>query len=250
MIELFGREGRTRLLPLFAGRQDALLLSGLQGHMGQAWLSDSGKSALVMMFGFIFLGGEPDGAFLREAAPLFPTGFLTFSGSAEWREEAKRIGALGEMIRYDMETPERFDTEKLRRLAVPPKGYTIVRVDSPELYEKCLRAEGDLPDVVRNYPDFAFFAAHAMAFAAFREGQVVAGCGTYAHADGQLEAEIDTHPLHRRRGLALCCGANFLLACVEKRLRPHWDAMTEISAVLAGRLGFLSPRPYPVVYRE
>lgn len=250
MIELLEREGRARLLPLFEGRQDALLLSGLQGHMGRAWLSDSEKSALVMMFGFIFLGGEPDGAFLREAVPFFSAGFLTFSGSAEWRETAKRIGASGEMIRYDMETPERFDTEKLRRLAVPPKGYAVVQVNSAELYEKCLHAEGDLPDVVRNYPDFASFSAHALAFAAFREGQVVAGCGTYAHADGQIEVEIDTHPLHRRRGLALCCGANFLLTCAEKGLRPHWDAMTEISASLAGKLGFLFPRPYPVVYRE
>lgn len=250
MIELIGREERKRLFPLFPNAREALLRSGLEGHMGRAWLSDSEKSALVMMFGFIFLGGEPDGTLLRQAGKCFPDGFLTFSGAEDWLTEAKNWGAAGEMTRFDMETPERFDTQMLKRLAVPPKGYRVVPVDDPELFERCLNAPGDLPDVVRNYPDYASFSAHALAFVALCHGQVVAGCGTYAHADGQAEVEIDTHPAHRRRGLALCCGANYLLRCAEKGLRPHWDAMTEISASLAGKLGFLAPRPYPVVFRE
>ena len=55
----------------------------------------------------------------------------------------------------------------------------------------------------------------------------------------------------RHRGWTLsCCAAAFLLQCVRRGLRPHWDAMTPISRDLALKLGFVRPLPYPVVCRE
>lgn len=252
MTELFTRAERARLAPFFPSGQGALLLSGLQGHMGRAFLSASGRSALVIVSGFVFLGGEPDEMFLRQAAGAgcFPAGFLTFSGREAWLDTAACVGAVGRMTRYAMATPARFDIQKLNALSVPPEGYTVLPVDDAERYALCLRAEGDIRDIVGNYPDASAFLRHALAFFVLKDSQVVAGCGTYAHADGWLEVEIDTHPMHRRRGLALCCGARFLLACQERGLRPHWDAMTEVSAALAAKLGFSTARPYPVAFRE
>ena len=246
---LTGRAARLALLPLFPGARDALLLSGLQGHLGQALLSADEQSALVLVGGFAFLGGPPQPALIRAAMDAQPSGFLTFSGSPDWLSLAKTLGAGKEMTRFDLETPARFDQDRLRRLARPPAGFRLQRVDTPALYEAC-RMAGGIGDIVNNYTDYTAFSRHGLAIAALKGDAIAAGCGAYAHADGQLEVEIDTAVPYRRQGLATACGAAFVLACLEKGLRPHWDAMTPVSAALAAKLGFLHPRPYPVVCRE
>ena len=246
---LTGRDARRALLPLFPGPRDALLLSGLQGHLGQALLSAEGESALVLVGGFAFLGGAPHPALIYAATDARPSGFLTFSGSPDWLSLARALGAGREMTRFNLETPERFDEARLRLLARPPAGFRLQRVDTPALYEAC-RMAGGIGDIVNNYADYAAFSRHGLAIAALRGDEIAAGCGAYAHADGQLEVEIDTAVAYRRQGLATACGAAFVLACLEKGLRPHWDAMTPVSAALAARLGFLHPRPYPVICRE
>ena len=248
MIELFDREGRAALLPFYLNTKDTLLLSGLQGHLGRAFLSDQKKSSLVIVQGFIFLGGEPDEAFFRQAMACDPGWFLTFSGSKEWLAVAAAWGANIAMTRYDIENPAAFDREKLQKMALPPSGFEIRRADE-KLYRQCL----SLPwgnDVVSAYQDYDDFLAHGSAVFALEGDRIVAGCGAYAHADGQWEIEIDTHPDYRRRGLAAACGAAFLLLCMEKGITPHWDAMTPISLSLAKKLGFGKAHPYLVVCRE
>ena len=248
MIELLGREGRAALLPFYQNTKDTLLLSGLQGHLGRAFLSDQQKSCLVIVQGFIFLGGEPDEAFFCQAMACAPKYFLTFSGSKEWLAVAVAWGANVAMTRYDIENPPAFDQNKLRALAAPPSGFVIHRADE-KLYRQCLSLSW-CNDVVSAYGDYDDFRARGGAVFALDGDQIVAGCGAYAHADGQWEIEIDTHPDYRRRGLGTACGAAFLLLCLEKGIAPHWDAMTPISLSLAGKLGFGKAHPYLVVCRE
>lgn len=248
MNELFTRAERTALSPLYPFARDALLLSGLQGHLGRAFLSDHGQSALVLVQGFIFLGGKADEKFFHQVSGILPACFLTFSGDEAWRNIAKSWGANTEMTRYSLETPNHFDDEMLRRLAVPPPGYTLMPADE-SLYHQCLQERWS-EDLVASYQDYAAFDRHALAILALRDGRLAAGCGVYAHTDSMWEIEIDTHPDFRRQGLAAACGAKFLLECQKRGMQPHWDAMTNISAALAQKLGFQNPRPYQVVCRE
>lgn len=239
---------RAGLSSFYPNAQSALLLSGLQGHMGWAFQSDSGRSALVVVQDFIFLAGEADAAFLREASSAFSQRFLTFSGSEAWLEVAKQWGAALPMTRYDMETPAHFDQTRLRALARPPEGYALVPVDET-LYDACRREEWSA-DLVSAFSTAQAFCQRGLAIVALKAGRPVAGCGAYAYADGLLEIEIDTHPAFRRQGLATACGASFLLACLERGLVPHWDAMTAVSRALAQKLGFGAAHPYGVVCRE
>lgn len=248
MNELFTRAERAELFRFYPDGKDALLLSGLQGHLGRAFRSDSGRSALVMVRDFIFLAGEADAAFLRETEKAFSKRFLTFRGSAAWLETARQWGATLPMTRYDMETPAHFDKNRLRALAQPPTGFSLVPVDEA-LYATCL-SENWSSDLVGAYPNAQDFVQRGLAIVALQSGRPVAGCGAYAYADGLMEVEIDTHPDFRRRGLATACGAAFLLGCLERGLVPHWDAMTKISLALSRKLGFGAARPYAVVCRE
>lgn len=248
MIECMNREERLALLPLYQNTKDTLLLSGLQGHLGRAFLSDDGQSALLLVQGFIFLAGKADEAFFREAMECDPGCFLTFSGSDDWLSIAASWGADIAMTRYSLDTPAEFDREKLEKLAVPPEGFELKAADEA-LYHACLK-EDWCNDCVSAFPDYNDFARDGFAVMALYEGKIAAACGTYAFSDGQWEIEIDTHSDFRRRGLAAACGAAFILHCLERKMAPHWDAMTPISLALAQKLGFENPRPYRVVCRE
>lgn len=248
MIELTNRKQREALLPFYPHTQDTLLLSGLQGHLGRAFLSDDGRAALVVVGGFVFLGGAVDTAFLQAVIAKLPTGFLTFAGSREWLSAASDAGATLSMTRYAMETPVSFDRERLEQLALAPKGFSIRPADEA-LYRQCLSLPWCM-DVVGAYSSYSAFEEHGFAVFALAGEKIVAGCGVYAHADGQLEIEIDTHPDHRRKGLATACAARFLLCCLHRKITPHWDAMTPISRSLAQKLGFAAAHPYSVVCRE
>ena len=71
-----------------------------------------------------------------------------------------------------------------------------------------------------------------------------AGASSYTIYDGGIEIEIDTRPDQRRQGLALACGAQLILTCLERRLFPNWDAHDLRSAALAEKLGYRMDHPY------
>ena len=248
MNERVTREERGELKRFFPGTRDTLLLSALEGYTGKAFENSAKTAALVVSRGFVFLGGKAQERFFREAAACFPDCFLTFHGSRAWLQIARAWGAGVAMTRFAMETPEKFDEALLSRLAVPPAGYEV-RVGDAEAYGQCLAAAWS-EDLASCYGDAQAFAADALMIGAFRDGALAAGCGVYARTADSVEIEIDTRPDCRRQGLAACCAAAFLLQCVRRGLRPHWDAMTPISRDLALKLGFVRPLPYPVVCRE
>jgi predicted GNAT family acetyltransferase len=74
----------------------------------------------------------------------------------------------------------------------------------------------------------------------------VAGCSSYTLANNKLEIEIDTHPDHRRKGLARAVAAALILYCLDAGIEPCWDAHNPESAALAEQLGFTDPTPYEV----
>lgn len=248
MTERRTRAEKERLKRFFPGMRDPLLLSALEGEGGRAFESREGTSALVISRGFIYLGGQAREGFFRQAEPEFPPCFLTFCGSPAWLHVARRFGADVPMTRFRLERPEAFDREALCRLAQPPAGYTLKTGDEAT-WAHCMR-EGWSEDLASLYPDAAAFARDGLMIAAYAGDALAAGCGAYARTDRDVEIEIGTHAAHRRRGLARCCAARFLLQCEEKGLHPHWDAMTKISRDLALQVGFVGPRAYRVVCRE
>lgn len=249
MNEKIGRPEREPLRRFFLGLEaDTLLISALEGRTGWAFESRDGSAAMVYSRGFVFLGGQAREGFFRRAAERLPGEFLTFSGSPAWLRIAARWGADIPMTRYRLASPRHFDRDKLRHLAAPPAGFSLMAGDA-DTYRAC-RAEKWSEDLVKWYPDGEAMAREGLMTAACRDGVPVAGCGVYARTDTGVEIEIDTREDMRRLGLARCCAAAFLLRCEERGLTPHWDAMTSISRDLALQLGFADPVPYRVVCRE
>ena len=76
------------------------------------------------------------------------------------------------------------------------------------------------------------------------DGQVVGVMGCYAVYRDGVEAQVDTHCDHRRRGIAHTMGVRFLAEAGRRSRVVHWDAMNAASASLAERLGFTPDRSY------
>ena len=57
--------------------------------------------------------------------------------------------------------------------------------------------------------------------------------------------EVDTHPAHRRKGLATACGAALIITCLDRGLYPSWDAQNLWSVALAEKLGYRFDHEYP-----
>jgi len=239
---------RKALRAFYRGGADVLLNAALEGRCGRCFISGDGASVLTVSRGFVFPAGQAREGFFREAAKELPPGFLTFSGTPAWRQIIFRWGARTRMTRRDMANPPAFDEAHLSALSALPAGFEM-RLGGENDYAQCLSRPWS-EDLCSFYPDASAFAADGLMAGAYRDGQLVSGCGAYARTKDAVEIEIDTDPAFRRRGLALACAARFLLLCRERGLRPHWDAMTPQSARLARKLGFLPGRAYPVVCRE
>lgn len=234
--------------PLFAGWESGILRACLQGVMGAIYAPAGERgSALASLGDFTFLAGVPrwdlaaflPPAFRGEARILVPCG-------EGWDRCIQTVwGARARpFTRYATKAdPAGFDRAHLARVAggLGP-GDVLLPIDGA-LYAQCL-ANSWSRDLVSPFPTAAAYARLGLGMAVVRQGTVVAGASTYARYRAGIEIEVDTRPDCRRQGLAAAASAALILRCLDRGLRPHWDAHTTLSLALAEKLGYRLERGY------
>ena len=248
------KEKLACLEPLFAGWEETLVWSVVQGCMGKAWADslERPRAALLWVGDFLFLGGDAEAPVARALAGFLPRELangvaLAVPQNESWLrllEEAH--GKRGKPItRYAIrKEPGVFDPGKLRaNLEKLPQGFTLEPIDE-RLYHAFLELDW-ARDFCAQFGSWEEYAAHGCGFVAIKDGQVVAGASSYTWYRGGIEIEIDTKAEYRRQGLALCCASALLLHCLERGLYPSWDAATPISVALAEKLGYHFSHAYP-----
>ena len=138
---------------------------------------------------------------------------------AAWGQQARRCA------RYAFhKTAEGFDPAALARFAAAlPPGYGL-RPMGREEYRQALASGWGARDLCAQFADERDYCRRGLGVAVLQEGRLVAGASSYTVYRGGIEIEIDTHPDHRRRGLARACGAALMLECLKRGLYPSWDA--------------------------
>lgn len=248
------KEKLACLEPLFAGWEETLVWSVVQGCMGKAWADslERPRAALLWVGDFLFLGGDAEAPVARALAGFLPRELangvaLAVPQNESWLrllEEAH--GKRGKPItRYAIrKEPGVFDPGKLRaNLEKLPQGFTLEPIDEG-LYHALLELDW-ARDFCAQFGSWEEYAAHGCGFVAIKDGQVAAGASSYTWYRGGIEIEIDTKAEYRRQGLALCCASALLLHCLERGLYPSWDAATPISVALAEKLGYHFSHAYP-----
>lgn len=229
---------------LFAGWEETMIWSCLQGVMGEIYAPEGEKPpcAMAILGDFSFYAGEVEDELIR-FRPKNREGqdFLIMTPRDErWAERIEQC--YGEKVRkvnrYAIQKePDCFDREKLKEMAERlPEGYTLQRIDE-RIYDFCGKRDW-CRDLVSQYPDYETYQKYGLGVVAIKDGEPISGASSYTSYRGGIEIEIDTHVQHRRKGLALACGARLIQECLDRGLYPSWDAQNLWSVALAEKLGY------------
>lgn len=246
----------ARIAPLFTGMTDTLILSCLQGWMGDAWADDGAtpRCAQIVLGDFAFLAGDAEAPGALELAGHLPAGheyLLAVPASEAWcaRLEEANPGRQRRIVRYGLKKdPDVFDRERLTRFAgALPQGFRLSPIDE-RLYK--IAMAGWNRDLCANFGSYADYHDRGLGVAALREadGMPVCGASSYSRYEGGIEIEIGTDEAYRRRGLARACAAQLILNCLDRGLYPSWDAANLASLALAQQLGYEPAGEYPTYW--
>lgn len=255
------KEERYKIAPLFAGWEETIIWSCLQGHMGQAFADslEHPRAALVSVGCFFFFAGEPLEELVHQAKCLCRTDrekkqkgqekpdmtALLIPQNAAWQTMLETVLPESRKIwRYAIKKEsDVFDREHLQFLAASvPEGVKLCRIDG-EWYDWCLRHEW-AEDFVSVFRDKTHFLNSGIGFLAVARGEALAGASSYSYYDGGIEIEVDTREDCRKQGLASACAARLILECLDCKKYPSWDAATKISVALAEKLGYHLDKAY------
>lgn len=234
---------------LFAGWEETLIWSCLQGVMGHVYVNDLQKpvSAMAVLGDFAFLAGTPDERLVRYRPNWYRQDFIIMvpqnAGWAERIESVYREKAMP-VVRYAIKKEANiFDTEYLEKIAAGvPAGYSLRMIDR-DIYERSKR-EAWCRDWTSQFESFEKFQELGLGAAILKDGEIVAGASSYSAYREGIEIQIDTREDYRRKGLALACGAKLILECLARGIYPSWDAQNRGSVALAEKLGYHFDREY------
>lgn len=238
---------------IFAGWQETLIWSCLQGVMGEIYTEQVTKpeSAMALLGDFCFLAGVPDEELTRFRPAGCAQEFVIMVPRDEgWEEMIERCykRKAKKVTRYAFhKEPDVFCKEKLEKMVSALPGEYILRMLDEELFCWCREGQKEREwcrDWVSQYADYGMYRKYGLGVVVIKDGEPVSGASSYSSYRGGIEIEIDTREDYRRRGLARVCGAKLILECLKRGLYPSWDAQNPWSKALAESLGYRYDHEY------
>ena len=243
-----------RIVPLFAGWEESLIWSCLQGYMGEAWADDRERpqAARILLADFCYFVGEANRELVTEQIKTHSREFVIMvppmdeTGEA-WAKEIE--AAYGECCkrveRYAIKKePGIFDKEKPKQIVASLDPAYEVKLIDEDVFRQT-REEEWSKDFTSQYADYEEYHKRGLGVAVVYQGRLVAGASSYTVYRDGIEIEIGTKEEYRRRGFAAVCGAKIILECMDRGLYPSWDAQNKWSVALAEKLGYHFDRTYP-----
>jgi len=253
MIYEYQQEKRAELIPLFEGIEylETLVFGILVSDLGKVFVDnlDQPKNLMLVYENamLVAFGGSGEGTTAKELFSKVPKRTALLYPNKKWEELIKNH--YGDKLKYQTRTKvstENLDLEHTRKIKKNvPEGYTIAKMDD-EIIDKF--EEHTIQKINRFCGSIENFRKNGFGFCALYEGKIAAeisnGGLLYNNA---FEIDIETHPDHRRKGLATLLAAYMIEYSLENGLEPRWDAENESSARLAAKLGYSDPEEYKVM---
>lgn len=254
MIYELRSELRKKLIPMFDGMDDTVILSCLQGHMGSAWVDDleNPTVAQIKVGIFVFFAGNPNAKMAEDLLCNLSEYNLVIVNTDEWKKriEAVHKGSMEKFQRYSFKkNPEHLDKNHIQNLLSSlPEGYDLKKIDATIVKEPSLHALSE--DFTAQFDSTEDFINRGVGFAILNGRQVVCGATSFSIYDDGIEIEIATDAQHRRQGLATIAASALILDCLEKGIYPSWDAANKKSIKLAEKLGYVFKESYDTYFIE
>lgn len=163
---------------LFAGWQETMISSCLQGVMGKIYVTEPGEptAAFAWLGCFGFFAGEPD----RELVAHQPGDFLILTPQNEqWAQMIEQVyPEARKTVRYAIRKDTRFDVGALlRNVSLLPAGYELRTIDAV-LYHQCL-ADPMTRDFVSVFQDEETYLRDGKGVVILKGGRIVSGASSY-----------------------------------------------------------------------
>ena len=169
-------------------------------------------------------------------------------GNTRWNRWIEDMfpGRFRTVTRFRLEGDETtFDRERLgKAVGGFPEGFSLKPFDE-EIMAKAAAEEWS-SDFVNGLSEPQRAVAEGTCYAALQDDMIVSGCTGCILSPELMEVEIITRKGYRKRGMATASAASVILACLEKDIRPAWDASSLFTVMLAEKQGFRCVREYQV----
>ncbi|MBQ8967697.1 GNAT family N-acetyltransferase [Ruminococcus sp.] len=246
-------ENREKIMPMFSGFEDSVLISCAEGRVGKIYCDDPNfpAAAVICAGDFYFTAGNAGYAAEAFALAEDNSEAVFMPLNDEWTDALLGLGrGLVKTTRFRTDMPEKPDMERLAGLAdlsAFPE-YKLEMINE-EYYHQALEEVWSRA-FVYNFLDYNDFSRNGFGCCITHEGRLICGASCYSSYSGGVEVEIATHPDHRRKGLATIAGAAFIAECARRGLKAHWDAANMMSLKIAEKFGYILKEEYTALCFE
>lgn len=257
MIYEANSDAKKKLLPIFKGIEDTMILSCIQGHMGKAYVDniENPTAAEIIVGVFVFFAGDSNAGAVGELINNIPEDCFVVASTDGWKNRIEKIhkSHADKFQRYAFKKDPKYLNYKHIKsfLSTLPEGYELKKVDKAIAYDKSFHEVSE--DFTAQFDSIDDYLNRGVGFCILHEGKVVCGASSYSIYNNGIEIEIDTHPKYRRKGLATVAAAGLILDCLDRGIYPSWDAANLTSVHLAEKLGYVMDEPYDtyhIKYKE
>ncbi|MGL5615045.1 MAG: GNAT family N-acetyltransferase [Sarcina sp.] len=250
MIYQVSKNLRESLKVFFEGSEDTIILSCLQGHMGEAWVDNLINPTMVELIvgDFVFFAGEPKGEAGEELLINIPINSIVFTESSKWKEKIKAFykGDCKIEKRYSFyKNKEDLDINFIKDFYKEiPQGYKLKKLDKELLENYDVNKLSN--DFTAQFNSMEDYLKRGRGYYLLKDGEVISGASSYSIYNDGIEIEIDTAREYRRKGLATIVASALIVDCLENGLYPSWDAANLKSLALAEKLGYKLNKEYEI----
>lgn len=229
-------------------RDDPLRDALLQGRHGTIWCDD--EISPRVLWGIVgwthYIGGDCHSPYADTIIESLLSGSEIHTTSCFKARICEMHGPrVRKITRYAMDDST-LEVSHLQSLANTLSDDYVIRFIDEALYARIIR-EGWGEDFVINFEDYADFSRNGLGIVALKNGEIVAGVSSYARFFEGVDIEIITRSDFRGSGLGTALGARYVLECLNRGLRPYWDAANKASVNLAKRLGYTLDHAFELI---
>lgn len=243
---------RKRLYSMFNSMNSTMILSYIQGHMGTAWVDnlENPTVAQILVGVFAFYAGDANAKEAEELLYNIPENIFVIVNADEWKKRIETIhqGRIERFQRYAFKKNNKYlDSNHIKSfLSKLPEDYELKKVDVSIAYESSFQQLSE--DFTSQFESIDDYIIKGIGYCILNNRQVVCAASSYSVYDDGIEIEVDTHPYHRRKGLATVASSALILDCLDRGKYPNWDAANLNSVNLAQKLGYVLEESYDTYY--
>lgn len=236
-------------MPLFKRWEDSMILSCLQGYMGNAYVDndENYQSAQIIIADFCFFTGEVTEELVKNKPKEYQKDYMIMvPQNQEWGNAIEKVygNQCEKITRFSLKKEKvDFNREKLTNIVKNLNECYEIKLIDKELFTRVLKEEWS-EDLCRNFKNDQDYKEHGLGVVVLHQDEIVSGASSYSCYKEGIEIEIDTRKEYRSKGLASACGAKLILECLDRNLNPNWDAHNKISLSLAEKLGYYFDKEY------